>query len=152
MSALVVRRKLLALTALALVGALVRPAVAAPMSFEVPLTGDTQVPPVKTAGHGSAALTYDPDSRALTWSVTYADLSGPVSMAHFHGPAAAGKNGPVVIWLTKRGAAAPSPITGQATLTQAEAEQFAAGQWYINVHTKDHPSGEIRGQVMPPKG
>ncbi|MBV8471971.1 MAG: CHRD domain-containing protein, partial [Hyphomicrobiales bacterium] len=25
------------------------------------------------------------------------------------------------------------------------------GQWYINIHTKDHPDGEIRGQVAPPK-
>jgi hypothetical protein len=43
-------------------------------------------------------------------------------------------------------------MTGQATLTPAQAEQFMAGDWYINVHTQDHPAGEIRGQVMPPKG
>jgi hypothetical protein len=30
-------------------------------------------------------------------------LSGPATMAHFHGPAAAGKNGPPVIWLGPKG-------------------------------------------------
>jgi hypothetical protein len=29
---------------------------------------------------------------------------------------------------------------------------FEAGNMYINVHTKANPGGEIRGQVMPPKG
>jgi hypothetical protein len=24
-----------------------------------------------------------------------------------------------------------------------------AGKWYYNVHTKEHPGGEIRGQIMP---
>jgi CHRD domain len=24
-------------------------------------------------------------------------------------------------------------------------------EWYINIHTKAHPPGEMRGQVMPPK-
>ena len=32
-----------------------------------------------------------------------------------------------------------------------QAQQFSAGEWYINVHTQDHQPGEIRGQVMPPK-
>ena len=73
-------------------------------------------------------------------------------MAHFHGPAAAGKNGPVVVWLTKQGSPAENPMKGEATLTPDQAQQFAAGEWYINVHTQSHPGGEIRGQVMPPKG
>jgi hypothetical protein len=72
-------------------------------------------------------------------------------MAHFHGPAAPGKNAPVVMWLSKQGSPAENPITGQVTLTPEQAQQFAGGEWYINVHTQAHPGGEIRGYVMPPK-
>ena len=108
--------------------------------------------PVQTAGKGAADLTYDPATRKVTWDVSYSDLSGPATMAHFHGPAAAGKNGPVTIWLSKKGAAADSPIKGSATLTAAQAKQFTSGDWYINIHTAANPAGEIRGQVIPPKG
>ena len=124
---------------------------AAPQSFKADLTGAQQVPPVETSGKGSADLTYDPATRALTWNVTYSGLSGPATMAHFHGPAAAGKNGPVVIWLAAKGASADSPIKGEATLTPEQAEQFTSGMWYVNVHTAANPKGEIRGQVVPPK-
>lgn len=124
---------------------------AASESFKVELSGAQEVPPVETAGKGTADLTYDPATRVLTWSIAYSGLSAPATMAHFHGPAAAGKNGPVVIWLSKKGSAAESPIKGQATLTPDQAAQFTAGEWYMNVHTSAHPAGEIRGQVVPPK-
>jgi hypothetical protein len=127
-------------------------AQAAPESFKVALTGTQQVPPVETSGTGTADLTYDPATRALTWNISYSGLSAPATMAHFHGPAAAGKNGPVTVWLTKKGTPPESPIKGEATLTPEQAAQFTAGDWYINVHTSAHPGGEIRGQVKPPKG
>jgi hypothetical protein len=127
-------------------------AVAQPVSFSVELTGAQQVPPVQTAAAGKADLTYDASTKVVTWSVAYSGFASPATMAHFHGPAAAGANGPVAIWLNKQGAPADSPITGQATLNPDQATQFMAGQWYINVHSKDHPAGEIRGQVVPPKG
>lgn len=126
-------------------------AQAASESFKVPLTGAQQVPPVPGSGSGTANLTYDPATRQVTWDITYSGLSSPATMAHFHGPAAEGKNGPVEVWLTKKGAAVESPFKGEATLTPDQAKQFEAGEIYVNVHTKDHPAGEIRGQVMPPK-
>ena len=55
----------------------------------------------------------------------------------------------MVIWLTKKGTEAAGAIKGEETLTPEQAKQFEAGDWYINVHTKDHPAGEIRGQVKP---
>ena len=126
-------------------------AQAAPVSFTVDLNGGAQVPAVQTSGSGKAELTYDAATHAVTWTITYSGLSGPATMAHFHGPAAAGANGPVTIWLSQKGGASDSPIKGEATLTPAQASEFAAGQWYVNIHTKDHPAGEIRGQVVPPK-
>jgi hypothetical protein len=143
------RRTILALMGLACV-AWVGSATAAPVSFKVPLSGAEQVPPVTTTGKGSADLTWDPSTRVVTWDITDSGLTGPVTMAHFHN-GAEGKNGPVVIWLTQKNTEATGGIKGDATLTPEQAQQFEAGDWYINVHTKDHPAGEIRGQVKPPK-
>jgi len=128
------------------------PTLAAPESFKVALTGAQQSPAVETPGTGTANLTYDPATRVVSWTISYSGLSGPVTMAHFHGPAEMGKNAGVQVWLTTKGSAADSPITGTATLTPDQATQFAAGQWYINLHTQAHPGGEIRAQVTPPKG
>jgi hypothetical protein len=143
------RRTILALTGLACV-AWVGSATAAPVSFKVPLSGAEQVPPVSTTGKGSADLTWDSSTRVVTWDITDSGLTGPVTMAHFHN-GAEGKNGPVVIWLTQKNTEATGAMKGDATLTPEQAQQFEAGDWYINVHTKDHPAGEIRGQVKPPK-
>jgi len=126
--------------------------LAAGESFQVPLTGAEEVPAVDTAAKGTATLSYDPATRVVTWSVTYSGLSGPATMAHFPGPAAKGENAGVQIWVNEKGRPVTSPIKGQATLTPDQAKDFAAGKWYVNVHTQQHPGGEIRGYVTPPKG
>ena len=126
-------------------------AEAASQSIKVALSGTQQVPPVQTTATGTADLTYDPGTRVLTWNLNYSGLSGPATMVHFHGPADASKNGPPVIWLSPKGSPVQVPVKGEATLTPEQAQQFSAGEWYINVHTQDHQAGEIRGQVTPPK-
>ena len=126
-------------------------AQAAPESFQVQLTGEQEVPAVQTKGSGTADLTYNPKTHVITWSVSYSGLSSPATMAHFHGPAAAGKNAPVEIWLSRKGKPVGKMMKGRATLNTKEAQQLADGDLYINIHSKDHPAGEIRGQVVPPK-
>jgi hypothetical protein len=126
-------------------------AQAQPQSFTVSLSGAQEVPAVQTAGKGTAHITYNPRTHVVTWDVTYSGLSSPATMAHFH-RGAEGKNGPVVVWLTRPGQPAPNPIKGSRRLTPAQAQQFLAGDWYVNIHTKNHPAGAIRGQVVPPKG
>jgi len=126
-------------------------AQAAPLSFKVTMTGAQEVPPVQTAATGSADLTYDPSSRVVTWTVTTSGIASPVTMAHFHGPAAEGKNAAPAVWISEKGSPVTGAMKGQATLTPEQAEQLSSGNMYINVHSKDHPAGEIRGQVIVPK-
>ena len=65
-------------------------------------------------------------------------------MAHFHGPAAPGSNGPPVITV---GDNAKLPIGGSVRLSEKEMDDLLAGKWYFNVHTAANPGGEIRGQL-----
>jgi hypothetical protein len=119
------------------------PAVAEMMTMKVNLTGAAEVPAVTSPGKGTADVSFDSATKTLTWKVTYSGLTGPATMAHFHGPAEAGKNAPVAVPFKD----AASGAEGSATLTDAQAADLMAGKYYINIHTAAHPGGEIRGQV-----
>ncbi len=120
------------------------PAFAEKMTMKVPLTSAAEVPANTSAGKGTADVTYDTASKMMTWKVTYSGLTGPATMAHFHGPAEAGKNAPVVVPFKD----AASGAEGSATLTDAQAADLMAGKMYVNVHTEANKGGEIRGQVV----
>jgi hypothetical protein len=108
------------------------------------LSGASEVPPNTSAGSGTADIDYDPATKKLSWKLTYSGLTGPATAAHFHGPAEPGKNAGVKVPIPN---ATSSPAEGSATLTDEQAADLEAGKYYVNVHTKDNPTGEIRGQV-----
>ncbi|HEY2177814.1 MAG TPA: CHRD domain-containing protein [Caulobacteraceae bacterium] len=130
------------LAAAALLAAL--PASAAVVHFTAKLNGAAETPPNDSKGTGAARVSLDTATKKLTWTVTYSGLSGPPTMAHFHGPAPVGKAAPVVVPLTPPLA---SPIKGSAMLSDSQIGDLKAGLWYINIHTAKIPDGEIRGQV-----
>jgi hypothetical protein len=113
--------------------------------FWAKLDGASEVPPKAVAGTGTAKVTLDKATKTVTWTVTYSGLTGDAKAAHFHGPAAAGANAGVAVPLT----VGPSPMTGSATLTDAQIADLEAGKWYVNIHTAANGGGEIRGQVTP---
>jgi hypothetical protein len=115
------------------------------LNFSAELSGAAEVPPADTAGTGTLEATFDTESMAFSWTVTYDGLTGPAAAAHYHGPAAEGENaGPV---LPIEGDLA-SPIEGEATLDEQQASDLQAGLWYFNIHTEQYPDGELRGQVL----
>ena len=137
-----------ALAALASVALLVPPsaALAEKISYSAKLDGASEVPANDSKGTGSVEATYDTETMKLVWTVTYSGLTGPVTAAHFHGPAKAGENaGPAV---TLPPARLASPIKGEATLTPIQAKELADRMWYLNLHTAAHQPGEIRGQRL----
>jgi len=115
------------------------------ITYRATLNGAAEVPPNKTGGTGTATATIDTDAKMLSYTVQYSNLSGPVTAAHFHGPAGEGKNAAVLIPII---APLASPIDGMARLSDAEITAFQAGNVYVNIHTKENPDGEIRGQML----
>ncbi|WP_322010287.1 CHRD domain-containing protein [Paraburkholderia sp. J12] len=117
------------------------------VALKADLQPSSEVPPRVSHGHGELDASYDTSTKSLQWTVTYADLSSPITAAHFHGPAPVGQNAKVQVPIAKSDL--PSPIKGSATLDDKQAADLMAGQWYFNIHTQQNPAGEIRGQVLP---
>ncbi|SIT36090.1 conserved exported hypothetical protein [Paraburkholderia ribeironis] len=122
-------------------------ALADTVALKADLQPSSEVPPRVSHGHGMLNATFDTSTKALQWTITYEGLSGPVTAAHFHGPAPVGQNANVQVPIGK--SALASPIKGSAALTEQQVTDLMAGQWYFNVHTAQNPMGEIRGQVLP---
>ncbi|RYZ11766.1 MAG: CHRD domain-containing protein [Comamonadaceae bacterium] len=114
-------------------------------TFTTRLAGTNEVPAVYSMGTGTLDAVLDTRSGLLRWKMSHVNLSGPVTAAHFHGPAEVGFNAPPV--LTFAGPVLPD-YEGRATLTPAQMADLRAGRWYANLHTARHPDGELRGQLI----
>ena len=94
-------------------------------------------------GTGTISGDYDSLTKALNYTITWADLSGPVTAMHFHEGILGNTGGPEV-FIT---GPFSSPQAGSDILNATQEADLLAGGWYVNVHTGDFVSGEIRGQV-----
>jgi hypothetical protein len=111
----------------------------------VALTASEEVPPVATStATGNAKFTVERDW-TIQGKVTTTGIAG--TAAHIH-EAARGKNGPVVIPLTKSGDNEWTVPAG-TRLTDAQFRSYRSGTLYVNVHSATSPGGEIRGQLTP---
>jgi hypothetical protein len=115
--------------------------IALAADVKVKLSGDNEVPPVTTAATGNGVISIADDGR-VSGSVTTHGIDG--TMGHIHN-AALGKNGPVIVKLTKDGDTYKVPA--DAHLDAAQLAAFKAGELYVNVHSAANKGGEIRGQL-----
>jgi hypothetical protein len=112
-------------------------------AINVTLSGAEEVPPAKTEGSGSGSFRVAED-RTITGSVTTKGVAG--TMAHIH-QGAKGKNGPVIVPLTKNGDTYSVPAGRK--LTEAQMKALKAGELYVNVHSNKYKGGEVRAQLQP---
>jgi hypothetical protein len=126
-------------------------------SFIADLSGANEVPPVDTEASGTVEAELDGLELTLTGSFDglESDYNAEVG-SHIH-EGAADANGPVIIPLVPTLDADNRGGTFEAadntfTLTQEQADDLAAGLLYVNIHTVDNPSGEIRGQLLEATG
>jgi hypothetical protein len=111
--------------------------------FYANLTGAQEVPPTNSTATGAATLVLSPDETTATVSLHFSGLSSAQTDAHIHGPAQVGVTAGVIF-----------PLPGgqisdfRIDLTPAQAQDLKNGLWYINVHSTNFPTGEIRGQFQ----
>ncbi len=128
--------------------------------FKAELSGAEEVPPVETDTTGEAKFIVRRDAIDFELEIDDADGILGAAGAHIH-CAPAGQNGPVVVFLAGQ---VPGGFDGtvelKATVTEANivdpscgetlaelVDSMRSGNTYVNVHSIDHPTGEVRGQI-----
>ena len=119
------------------------------------LNGGNEVPSNASTATGDVTGTLDQDKRILKLNITYSDSAAADTTAsdslkpfiptawHIH-KAPIDSAGAVVIDL---GSTFTSPFVFTDTLTADQVKDLKDGKYYLNIHTANHPMGEIRGQL-----
>ncbi len=128
--------------------------------FMAKLTGQDEVPAKNTKATGTFVSQLTPDGRVSNYVLNVTNINN-VTLAHIH-QGGKGTNGPIVVTLFK--SANPigqiNGILSQGKIFSNQFEGPLAGKYisdliklinegkiYVNVHTKQNPQGEIRGQL-----
>ena len=111
----------------------------------------------QTAGSGTGFLQLNAMGTELSFSLTYANLTGTATVIHFH-RGKLGEEGPVVHLICGSGGDA-CPAGSSASLSgnwKSEGDQpltadlvsaLKAGEIYLNIHTDANQVGEVRAQI-----
>jgi hypothetical protein len=137
----------------------------APERFLATLNGASMVPATTSTTTGTVTFESAPGDSVMAFSLAVANMTG-ITQAHLHN-AAAGANGPTLVWLLPvNGTAAQTPsVTLNGTISLGSIEPswvrgtprlamdsvkalMRAGRLYVDVHSTTFTNGEIRGQVQ----
>ncbi len=115
----------------------------------VSLSGAAERPePVTTSGGGFGTL--EIQGSTLTFDLGYEGLSGAAVAAHIHGPANSEGTAGVLIDLGPFNGGlfgTAGTLSGSVALTLDQKAALLSGHTYVNIHTANHPGGEVRGQI-----
>jgi hypothetical protein len=114
--------------------------------------GNQMVPANDADGTGTILGTYNPNTRVLSYTTTWADLTGTPTGGGFYS-GASGVVGSIIgtPWTFDGGATGTGTRSNTMTLTAAQEEQLLGGDWYYLFTTANNSEGEIRGQITATK-
>ena len=129
-------------------------------SFKAELSGNEEVPPIKSEAAGLATFQISQDGNTMTYSLIISHIKDITGALICKGKK--GENGGIVMDLfreTKKedisgtflaeGKIEPYLLFGplQGGSIQSLIQLIETGEVYINILTRKHPDGEIRGQI-----
>jgi hypothetical protein len=127
------------------------------LTYQATLIGASEVQPVTTNATGTATVTIDA-AKNLTYTATFTGLSSGLTGAHIHAPALPGTSAGIVVPFTvttggTSGTIGPTTVSLTSTLTGAiNADSLISlinsGRAYVNIHSSNNPTGEIRGWLI----
>jgi CHRD domain len=143
------------LVVLALVVAASVPALAATTKLRATMNGKSETPKSNSKATGTATFTIASNGKSIKYTVNAKRLTGGAQAIHVHF-GKPGKAGPVILPICLK----PCSLPKSGTLTSktfakapgvknfaAAVKAMKAGSTYVNIHTKKHPAGELRGQI-----
>ena len=115
----------------------------------LPLGPDQEVPTNNSSGKGTADVTYNKETKMLSYTVNYEGLTAAPTMAHIHGTAPRGSNAGVVHDLSSKLQKQQSGSFSDSVMIEGKLKEDSLlnGFYYFNIHTPKNPGGEIRGQI-----
>ena len=114
--------------------------------FTAYLTGAQEAPAIATTATGYARIVVNETTGSLTFTVVFNGLSSTQTLSHIHAPAPIGVSTGVAINFGTVGGTSGT-ISGTTTITPTQLAQLRQHLGYVNVHSMNNPSGEIRGQL-----
>lgn len=118
-------------------------------NFAANLTGANEVPPADPDGVGTARISTDDATNRICTHLEVRNI-GAVTAAHIH-RGGAGVNGPPVVNLDPPDDNDSDDCDDIADALLDEIRRRPA-DFYVNVHTAEHPDGAIRGQIVNVQG
>lgn len=128
------------------------------------LSSKEEVPPVESSARGRAEFYLSEDGRELRYQLKISGMSN-ITAAHIH-LGSQGENDRVVVVLFDFTSPWESTIRStdiEGVITESNLvgplvgnslsdllREMGAGNTYINVHSKEHPQGHVRGHIVKP--
>ncbi len=129
-------------------------------TFQANLSGNEEVPPVETKARGEAKFQFSKEGDKLTYTLSASNIKDVTGCGIHKGKK--GENGPPVInlfteprkedvsgTLLAKGKMEAYLLTGpvKGKSVNSLIQLIETGEAYVNIQTKKHPEGEIRGQI-----